>query len=447
MGNNYYPVLSPNVSFSYLNEEMSLLTHLNNFNTKLINQYQSLIIELCNGRNSINIIINKLSKEYPKIYTKTAVEKFLNKMLQKGFLQISPVDIEVDIFSLRFKHYEEKNYFNPSQLHTVTISITESCCMKCGHCSQSAPFGKGKQMSFKQIQMILNDAYNLGARYFGVFGGEPLLHPDIFNIVKYAYHIGYRDVIIFTKGTLITNEKAKILKSIGVNTIQVSCDSHIPSKYDKIVKQKDAFKKFFQGIYSILNAGITIQLKVVITNKNINDALDLIEFFILNGITNIAMEVVVPVGRADFKYLPSSEEIYDLDTKIIKLKKDNKEKYRNVTFKYCEYGKAKSCSGGISSLMIFVDGTVSPCDKSYEYKDILNFGNVFENSLYEIWENGNFGRFRNLSNDLICKECKDNIECRGGCPLNSLIMNAKLSDSDIMCSKISGKNKGILFID
>lgn len=447
MKNNYYPVLSPYISYSRLNEKVSLLTNLNCFSTKLINKYQASIIQMCNGKNSIDLIKVTLKNINSKIYSEKSIEKFINNMLQKGYLQISPVQLNINISCLKPEISTNNNYFNPSQLHTITISITESCCMKCKHCSQSAPYGKGKEIPSTKIKSLLIDAYKLGARYFGVFGGEPLLHPNIYDIIQYAYRIGYKDVVIFTKGTLIDNDKAKLLKSIGITRIQVSCDSHIPSKYDKIVGHKDTFKKFYQGIFHLLSVGIHIQLKVVLTKQNIDDAIELIDFFTLNGITDIGFEVVVPVGRANFHYIPSSEKIYKLNDTIKDLKQSNIKRYQDITFKYCEYGNVKSCAGGIGSIMVFADGTVSPCDKCYEYRDVINFGNIFNNSLVDIWINGKFGKFRNLSNNLICQQCDKSLTCRGGCPLNSLIMTGKLSDCDITCPKIGGKDHGILFVD
>ena len=182
-------------------------------------------------------------------------------MALMGYLHCCKTSLHIDIpcFNKRkFNLSEGDNYFNPTGLHTITISVTESCCMKCKHCSQSAQYGDGIEFPYESLKSILSEAYELGARYFGIFGGEPLMYPYLNNIISYAFRKGYKDIIIFTKGTLINYEKAKSLRSIGIKEMQVSCDSHIPDIYDEIVGQKGAYKKFYEGIYYLMSVGINV---------------------------------------------------------------------------------------------------------------------------------------------------------------------------------------------
>lgn len=448
MKKNVYPIISTNISFSQLRDDTSLLVNLNTFKTKKLNKYQSNIVTKCNGKISIEEIIGELSKESTIIYTEQAVLKFINKMVSNGYLHWCSTPINIKMLSLNNRNcYTSTDYFTPSQLHTITVSVTESCCMECAHCSQNAKHGKGREFACEDLIRVLSEAYELGARYFGVFGGEPLMYPYLNEVVSYAFKKGYKDVIIFTKGTLIDYEKAKELRSIGIKEIQVSCDSHIPEIYEEIVGQQGAFSKFYEGIYNLMSVGITVKLKVVVTKKNIDSIPELIKYFTDLGIERIDIEVVVPVGRADFNLVPSSKEIYSLDKYIKTIKVQDNKKYEKITFKFSEYGKVKSCAGGIGSIMIFADGLVTPCDKWYEYRHVFNFGNIFNSSVKDIWQNGNYSNFRNLTENSTCQSCSKLTSCRGGCPLHGLIQNNMLGSADIACSKISGKDSGILFND
>ena len=443
-----YPIISTNISFSKLREDMALLVNLDTFKTKVLNKYQIEIVTMCNGKKSIYSIIEDLNKEDNEVYSEQSILKFIETMQSIGYLHCCETSVDIDIPSLNKEIYDySKNYFKPTQLHTITVSVTEQCCMKCKHCSQSAQYGNGIQFPYDSLKSLLSEAYGLGARYFGIFGGEPLMYPFLDDVVEYALKKGYKDVIIFTKGTLINYERAKSLRSIGIKEIQVSCDSHIPSIYDEIVGQVGAYKKFYEGIYYLMNVGINVMLKVVVTNRNVNSIPELINYFINLGVKHIDIEVVVPVGRASISLIPTSQEIYKLNEYINNIKDMNPKKYEKISFKFPQYGKPKSCSGGIGSIMVFADGSVGPCDKWYEYRNTFNFGNVFESSLIDIWENGNYYNFRNLNDDASCKRCKNLTNCRGGCPLNGLILNKELGKPDIACTKISGKESGILFTD
>ncbi|MBU5427241.1 radical SAM protein [Tissierella pigra] len=447
MTSSIYPIISPKASLSLLREDAYLITNIETFKTKILNKYQGMIISECTGKNSIEEISYQLVQNESLKITEESVRKFVFKMIKLGFLHWSPVKVKLEISTPNKQLNQQKDYFNPDKLHTVTISVTETCCMKCAHCSQSAPFGKGNEFQYDHLVKIVTEAYELGARYLGIFGGEPLLYPYLEDIVSYAYRIGYMNVIIFTKGTLINFEKAKKMRSIGVTEIQVSCDSHIPEQYDKIVGQNGAFEDFYKAIYYLMSVGIKVKLKVVVTKTNINFMPELIDYFTNLNIDCINLEVVVPVGRADFELIPATNEIHELDDHIKRLKESNEDKYRHLSFKYMEYGKPKSCSGGIGSIMIFADGTVAPCDKWYSYRKSFNFGNVYKSTLKDIWYNGNYYTFRNLIDNPVCNECNDLFYCRGGCQLNTIIFGRELGEPDLACSKISGKHSGILFKD
>ena len=442
-----YPVISPDFSISKITKDTILLMNYDLLKFKSFNKEQSRILMKCDGIHSVTSIIQELNNVCPEMYTEDTVTKFLNRMKELKYIHENLIPIEMHIIGKEKEYIDNKDYYNPTQLYSITISVTESCCLSCGHCSQSAPLGKGKEFKLDKLKEIISDAGDLGARYLGVFGGEPLLYPKLNDIISFSFEKRYRDIIIFSKGTLINEQKARELKQIGINQIQISCDSHIPEIYESIVGQKGAFIKFYRGIYSLLNSGIKVLLKVVITNKNIDTIPELIEYFISMGVKNIGMEVVVPVGRADFTMIPSDEKVEALDRYISQLKLKDYEKYREVSLKYLKYGKTKSCGGGITSLMVFADGEVGPCDKWFEYRKLFSFGNVYSNSIKEIWNSGKFGRFRNLNSDEQCKKCKDFLICRGGCPLNNMILEYPMNNSDFACEKISNKNSGQLFVN
>lgn len=442
-----YPVISPDFSISKLTKDTILLMNYDLLKFKSFNKEQSRILMKCDGTHTVDSIIQELNSICPDVYTNDTVIRFLDRMKELRYIHENLIPIKVNIAGREVKYIENKDYYNPTQLYSITISVTESCCLSCGHCSQSAPLGKGRQFELDKLKEIISDASDLGTRYLGIFGGEPLLYPKLDSVIEFSFEKGYRDIMIFSKGTLINEQRARKLRCLGINQMQISCDSHIPEIYESIVGEKGSFVKFYKGIYSLLNAGIKVLLKVVITNKNIDTIPELIEYFISMGVKTIGLEVVVPVGRADFTMIPSDEKVKKLDTYISQLKLKDYEKYKEVSFKYLKYGQTKSCGGGITSLMVFSDGEVGPCDKWFEYKELFSFGNVYSNSIKEIWNNGKFERFRNLNADEKCQKCQNFLICRGGCPLNSMIIEHSMDKADFACKMISNKDSGQLFVN
>lgn len=174
-----YPVISPDFSISKITKDTILLMNYDLLKFKSFNKEQSRILMKCDGIHSVTSIIQELNNVCPEMYTEDTVTKFLNRMKELKYIHENLIPIEIHIIGKEKEYIDNKDYYNPTQLYSITISVTESCCLSCGHCSQSAPLGKGKEFKLDKLKEIISDAGDLGARYLGVFGGEPLLYPKL----------------------------------------------------------------------------------------------------------------------------------------------------------------------------------------------------------------------------------------------------------------------------
>jgi len=64
-------------------------------------------------------------------------------------------------------------------------------------------------------------------------GGEPLMHPDIVEVVRQAKSLGFEGVCIVTNAFLLTKEMASDLKKAGLDALTVSIDSITPTQSSK----------------------------------------------------------------------------------------------------------------------------------------------------------------------------------------------------------------------
>lgn len=102
------------------------------------------------------------------------------------------------------------------------ISIISSCQLRCQGCwvDVSAP---RKMISLEDMNRVINDAKKHGNSFFGILGGEPLLHPQLMDILA-AHPDCYFQ--IFTNGQLITDEVARELRRIGNATPLISIEGN-----------------------------------------------------------------------------------------------------------------------------------------------------------------------------------------------------------------------------
>ena len=68
----------------------------------------------------------------------------------------------------------------------------------------------------------------LGVARLGFQGGEPLLHPDIVELVRYAKSLGFYRVSMSTNGFLLTRELVADFERAGLDSLQISVDRMTP---------------------------------------------------------------------------------------------------------------------------------------------------------------------------------------------------------------------------
>ncbi|MCK4959011.1 MAG: radical SAM protein, partial [Planctomycetes bacterium] len=160
----------------------------------------------------------------------------------------------------------------------VVWNITRACNLKCVHCYNDSGTGKASnEVSTEQAKKVLDDLAAFGAPSVLFSGGEPLVRPDLFELMEYAAGTGLR-VVISTNGTLIDADKAARIKKIGVSYVGISLDG-IGSVNDEFRGVEGAFEDAVRGIRNCQNAGVRVGLRLTLTKRNVQDIDGLFGFF------------------------------------------------------------------------------------------------------------------------------------------------------------------------
>jgi radical SAM protein with 4Fe4S-binding SPASM domain len=97
-------------------------------------------------------------------------------------------------------------------------------------------------------------------------GGEPLVRQDLVELASYATSKGMR-AVISTNGTLITKEKARELKQVGLSYVGISIDGG-EEIHDKFRAVPGSFKKALQGVENCMAEGLKVGLRFTINKRN-----------------------------------------------------------------------------------------------------------------------------------------------------------------------------------
>jgi MoaA/NifB/PqqE/SkfB family radical SAM enzyme len=178
----------------------------------------------------------------------------------------------------------------------VVWNITRTCNLKCVHCYNDSGVGKpSNEVTTTKAKEVLDDLAEFGAPSVLFSGGEPLMRPDLFELIEYAVGQGLR-AVISTNGTLITPDKAQLIKDLGVSYVGISLDGIGPVN-DKFRGVEGAFERTAAGIRNCQKAGVRVGLRLTLTGQNVQDLEGLFDFFEAEGIERACFYHLVPSGR------------------------------------------------------------------------------------------------------------------------------------------------------
>lgn len=159
-------------------------------------------------------------------------------------------------------------------ISNVRIAVTSACDLRCIYCHREGEGENGctrddrtSQMTKEEIAELIGVFAELGIKTIKLTGGEPLLRPDLPDIIRsIPSHI---ESSLTTNGTHLA-KLADQLKAAGLSRVNVSLDTMDRETYKKITG-RDRLKDVLDGIDAALNAGlIPVKLNMVVL-KGMND--------------------------------------------------------------------------------------------------------------------------------------------------------------------------------
>ncbi len=161
------------------------------------------------------------------------------------------------------------------EITNIRITLTQECNLDCFYCHQEGeknPQDRSR-LDTEEVRKILETAFSLGMEKVKFSGGEPLLHPDIIEMIETASDIGMKDISLTTNGVSL-EEKASELVEAGLDRVNVSLDTIDPEVYEEITGRREV-EIVKRGIKKARSAGLFPVKINMLLMKGIND--DLIE--------------------------------------------------------------------------------------------------------------------------------------------------------------------------
>jgi len=283
------------------------------------------------------------------------------------------------------KSYVLRQSHVPGGPLTLAIESTAKCNLFCPMCPRESIYFPPKDMELPVFKKIIDDgkAFLEFAVPYGV--GEPLLNPEIYDMIAYCKQVGVPSGIS-TNATVLTEEAGRKLIKAGLDYIILAFDGATKATYEKYRKGAD-FEKVRANILTFLRVKKELRSKIfcilqmVRLNENRAEIPDLIRMWRVEGIDEIRIK---------------KDEVHNEGSAI---PGDSEER---PPMKHPCYLLWRG------PMYIHYDGTVFPCCYIYPEEPI---GNVRKSTLQEIWNSDKMVQLReaHIRGDLrgykACQNC------------------------------------------
>lgn len=343
----------------------------------------------------------------------------------------------------------EKN----DNLRLIAWEITRNCNLACVHCRASATRGPySGEMDTDSALRLIDQIASVGSPIVILTGGEPLLRPDIFKVIRYGARKGLR-IVMAPNGTLITKAIAKQMADAGIQRISISLDGATQKSHDRFRSVQGAFEGAMSGIRFARDAGIEFQINTTITKTNLKEIEPIQDLAVRLGAVAHHIFLLVPTGRGKYivdqeitakEYEGTLNWFYDQKKQTaLQLKATCAPHYyrilrqrarsegESVSFKtHGLDAVTRGCLGGVGFCFISHLGVVQPCGFLQ-----LDCGNVRQRTFSEIWsESEVFQSLRDYSRlEGKCKSCGYRKVC-GGCRARAYEATGNYLAEEPLCS-------------
>jgi len=253
----------------------------------------------------------------------------------------------------------------------VSFEVTDSCTCFCRHCDHGGPKDSSRNLKpadYREYMDVLRPAV------VQVSGGEPLMRPDVVDIVRtIKARGGLPYTILVSNWSLMTEERYLALREAGINQFSVSLDFP-DERHDEFRRLPGLYAHLSQIVPRLAALGHDdIVLNTCITSQNVGE---------INRAADKAKEWGVNISFSAYTFRRTGNREYFLNTPeqlaILRRELDqirarmdgsnwivNSCTTLDATRQYFENGGMPGCKAGLRFLVVTADGMLQPCSMQF----------------------------------------------------------------------------------
>jgi radical SAM protein len=223
----------------------------------------------------------------------------------------------------------ERTYQNERMVHadfdmapfTIAWEVTRACAYACVHCRADAQHRRDpRELTTTEAKALIERLAAFGNNPILIFtGGDPMMRPDLFELVEYAAARGLRCSLTPTATALPTTERLQKARDAGIRRVALSLDAPRSEIHDDFRKVKGSWQRTMDTLHRAHDVGLSVQVNTTVAKHNVDILHEMVPFIQEVGAVQWSVFFLVPTGRAMIEQMVSAQQhekvfnwLYDL---------------------------------------------------------------------------------------------------------------------------------------
>ena len=181
---------------------------------------------------------------------------------------------------------------------TLAWEITRACGLACLHCrAEAMPFRDPGELSTEEAFGLIDQAVDLGGPILVVTGGDPLMRPDVYDLLKYAVGRDLRVALSPSATGKLTRPALERVKAAGTHMLHLSLDGASAETHDRFRGVRGSYERTIARMRDASELDLLLQIGTTVSRHNFAELAAIGDRVAEIGATVWTVFFLVPTGR------------------------------------------------------------------------------------------------------------------------------------------------------
>jgi AdoMet-dependent heme synthase len=192
---------------------------------------------------------------------------------------------------------------------TLAWEITRACGLACLHCrAEAIPFRDPNELTTDEAFGLIDQAVDLGGPILVVTGGDPLMRPDVYDLLSYAVGRDLRVALSPSATGKLTRQALERVKAAGTHMLHLSLDGASADTHDRFRGVRGSYDRTLARMRDAAELDLLLQIGTTVSRHNFTELAAIGERVAQIGATVWSVFFLVPTGRGQLRDMLSPAE-------------------------------------------------------------------------------------------------------------------------------------------